>query len=46
MRLDFTLFCSIEEDAAAKPKHLFQVIQRLIDKLPNGQQVMEEVKQY
>lgn len=34
-----------EEAAAPEPKPLFQVIQTLIAKLPNGQQVMEEVDQ-
>ncbi|XP_054455271.1 paladin [Anoplopoma fimbria] len=33
----------VEEAAASKPKPLFHVIQSLINKLPNGQQVMEEV---
>ncbi|KAM8837322.1 paladin isoform 3-T5 [Spinachia spinachia] len=33
----------VEEEAASKSKQLFQVIQCLIRKLPNGQQVMEEV---
>ncbi|GLD71393.1 paladin isoform X1 [Lates japonicus] len=33
----------VEEAAASEPKPLFQVIQSLINKLPNGQQVMEEV---
>uniref|UniRef100_A0A8C2K2M6 Phosphatase domain containing paladin 1a n=1 Tax=Cyprinus carpio TaxID=7962 RepID=A0A8C2K2M6_CYPCA len=32
-----------EEDATDKPKMQFQVIQTLISKLPNGQEVMEEV---
>uniref|UniRef100_A0A665X4W3 Paladin n=1 Tax=Echeneis naucrates TaxID=173247 RepID=A0A665X4W3_ECHNA len=35
----------VEEAAASEPKPLFQVIQSLIDKLPNGQQIMEEVDQ-
>ncbi|TNN83791.1 Paladin [Liparis tanakae] len=35
----------VEEAAAPEPKPLFQVIQSLINKLPNGQQVMEEVDQ-
>uniref|UniRef100_A0A8C4NVD1 Paladin n=1 Tax=Dicentrarchus labrax TaxID=13489 RepID=A0A8C4NVD1_DICLA len=35
----------VEEAAASEPKPLFQVIQSLINKLPNGQQVMEEVDQ-
>ncbi|XP_069373234.1 paladin isoform X1 [Paralichthys olivaceus] len=35
----------VEETAASEPKPLFQVIQSLINKLPNGQQVMEEVDQ-
>ncbi|KAA8581460.1 hypothetical protein FQN60_003041 [Etheostoma spectabile] len=35
----------VEEGAASEPKPLFQVIQSLINKLPNGQQVMEEVDQ-
>uniref|UniRef100_A0A3B4V8C0 Paladin n=2 Tax=Seriola dumerili TaxID=41447 RepID=A0A3B4V8C0_SERDU len=35
----------VEEAAASQPKPLFQVIQSLINKLPNGQQVMEEVDQ-
>ncbi|XP_023269167.1 paladin isoform X1 [Seriola lalandi dorsalis] len=33
----------VEEAAASQTKPLFQVIQSLINKLPNGQQVMEEV---
>lgn len=41
----FVLFCRVEEAAASEPKPLFKVIQSLINKLPNGQQVMEEVKQ-
>lgn len=47
MRLDLVsaLFCRVEEVASSEPKPLFQVIQTLINKLPNGQQVMEEVKQ-
>lgn len=47
MRLDlvFALFCRVEEAATSEPKPLFQIIQTLINKLPNGQQVMEEVKQ-
>lgn len=39
------LFCRVDEAAASEPKPLFQVIQSLINKLPNGQQVMEEVQQ-
>ncbi|XP_039991559.1 paladin isoform X2 [Xiphias gladius] len=35
----------VEEPAASEPKPLFKVIQSLINKLPNGQQVMEEVDQ-
>ncbi|XP_045924949.1 paladin isoform X2 [Micropterus dolomieu] len=35
----------VEEAAASEPKPLFKVIQSLISKLPNGQQVMEEVDQ-
>ncbi|XP_071763864.1 paladin isoform X1 [Centroberyx gerrardi] len=35
----------VEEAAAPEPKPLFQVIQTLINKLPNGQEVMEEVDQ-
>ncbi|CAK6956729.1 paladin [Scomber scombrus] len=35
----------VEEAAASEPKPLFRVIQSLINKLPNGQQVMEEVDQ-
>uniref|UniRef100_I3KGQ4 Phosphatase domain containing paladin 1a n=1 Tax=Oreochromis niloticus TaxID=8128 RepID=I3KGQ4_ORENI len=35
----------VEEPAASEPRPLFQVIQSLINKLPNGQQVMEEVDQ-
>ncbi|KAE8284126.1 Paladin [Larimichthys crocea] len=35
----------VEEAAASEPKPLFQIIQSLINKLPNGQQVMEEVDQ-
>uniref|UniRef100_A0A8C2ZFZ2 Paladin n=1 Tax=Cyclopterus lumpus TaxID=8103 RepID=A0A8C2ZFZ2_CYCLU len=35
----------VEEAAASEPKPLFQVIQSLVNKLPNGQQVMEEVDQ-
>uniref|UniRef100_A0A667XHN6 Paladin n=1 Tax=Myripristis murdjan TaxID=586833 RepID=A0A667XHN6_9TELE len=35
----------VEEAAASEPKPLFKVIQTLINKLPNGQQVMEEVDQ-
>ncbi|XP_029953465.1 paladin isoform X2 [Salarias fasciatus] len=35
----------VEEAIAPEPKPLFQVIQSLINKLPNGQQVMEEVDQ-
>uniref|UniRef100_A0A7N6BVY5 Paladin n=1 Tax=Anabas testudineus TaxID=64144 RepID=A0A7N6BVY5_ANATE len=31
--------------AASEPKPLFQVIQSVINKLPNGQQIMEEVDQ-
>ncbi|KAM6897271.1 paladin isoform 2-T2 [Xenentodon cancila] len=34
-----------EEAAAPEPRPMFQVIQSLISKLPNGQQVMEEVDQ-
>ncbi|KAM7370697.1 hypothetical protein PAMP_010223 [Pampus punctatissimus] len=34
-----------EEAAASEPKPVFQVIQSLINKLSNGQQVMEEVDQ-
>ena len=41
----FGLFCRVEEAAASEPKPLFQVIRALINKLPNGQQVMEEVPQ-
>lgn len=37
-------FVRVEEPAASEPRPLFQVIQSLINKLPNGQQVMEEVK--
>lgn len=33
------------ESAASEPKPLFQIIQTLVNKLPNGQQVMEEVDQ-
>uniref|UniRef100_A0A672YNH5 Paladin n=1 Tax=Sphaeramia orbicularis TaxID=375764 RepID=A0A672YNH5_9TELE len=33
------------ESAASEPKPLFEIIQTLINKLPNGQQVMEEVDQ-
>uniref|UniRef100_A0A8C7YKP7 Paladin n=1 Tax=Oryzias sinensis TaxID=183150 RepID=A0A8C7YKP7_9TELE len=33
----------VEETAAVEPRPIFQVIQSLINKLPNGQQVMEEV---
>uniref|UniRef100_A0A3P9LX97 Paladin n=1 Tax=Oryzias latipes TaxID=8090 RepID=A0A3P9LX97_ORYLA len=32
----------VEETAAVEPRPMFQVIQSLINKLPNGQQVMEE----
>ncbi|XP_074519359.1 paladin isoform X2 [Halichoeres trimaculatus] len=35
----------VEETTAPEPKPLFRVIQTLINKLPNGQQVMEEVNQ-
>ncbi|KAK2820493.1 hypothetical protein Q5P01_023452 [Channa striata] len=35
----------VEEVAAPEPKPLFQIIQCLINKLPNGQQIMEEVDQ-
>ncbi|XP_008287059.1 paladin isoform X2 [Stegastes partitus] len=35
----------VEAAAASEPKPLFKVIQSLISKLPNGQQVMEEVDQ-
>lgn len=35
----------VEGAAASEPKPLFRVIQSLINKLPNGQQVMEEVDQ-
>ncbi|XP_049915612.1 paladin isoform X2 [Epinephelus moara] len=35
----------VEESPASEPKPLFQIIQSLIDKLPNGQQIMEEVDQ-
>ncbi|XP_035002189.2 paladin isoform X2 [Hippoglossus stenolepis] len=35
----------VEKAAASEPKPLFQVIQSLINKLPNGKQVMEEVDQ-
>ncbi|KAM3859683.1 paladin [Diretmus argenteus] len=35
----------VEEASVSEPKPLFQVIQTLINKLPNGQQVMEEVDQ-
>ncbi|XP_075999749.1 paladin isoform X2 [Genypterus blacodes] len=34
-----------EVEEAAEPKPLFQIIHTLINKLPNGQQVMEEVDQ-
>ncbi|XP_061563913.1 paladin isoform X2 [Cololabis saira] len=34
-----------EEAAAPEPRPMFQVIQSLISKLPNGQQIMEEVDQ-
>uniref|UniRef100_A0A7N6F699 Paladin n=1 Tax=Anabas testudineus TaxID=64144 RepID=A0A7N6F699_ANATE len=33
------------EHSASEPKPLFQVIQSVINKLPNGQQIMEEVDQ-
>lgn len=39
----FTLCCRDEEAATSEPKPLFQVIQCLINRLPNGQQIMEEV---
>ncbi|XP_028287757.1 paladin [Parambassis ranga] len=35
----------VEQAAASETRPLFQVIQSLINKLPNGQQVMEEVDQ-
>ncbi|KAI9546775.1 Paladin [Dissostichus eleginoides] len=35
----------VENTAASEPKPLFKVIESLINKLPNGQQVMEEVDQ-
>ncbi|XP_030255844.1 paladin isoform X1 [Sparus aurata] len=35
----------VEEAAASEPKPVFRVIQSLINKLPNGPQVMEEVDQ-
>ncbi|KAG7227999.1 hypothetical protein INR49_005620 [Caranx melampygus] len=35
----------VEEAPGSEPKPLFQVIQSLINKLPNGKQVMEEVDQ-
>ncbi|CAN9509154.1 unnamed protein product [Ophioblennius macclurei] len=35
----------VEEAVAPESKPLFQVIQSLINKLPNGQQIMEEVDQ-
>ncbi|XP_047234081.1 paladin isoform X2 [Girardinichthys multiradiatus] len=40
---DTQLPSQVEEVAASEPRPLFQVIQSLINKLPNGQQVMEEV---
>lgn len=41
----FVLCCRAEEMVTpSEPKPLFQVIQTLINKLPNGQQLMEEVK--
>lgn len=36
---------SAEDIAASEPKPLFRVIQTLISKLPDGQQIMEEVDQ-
>ncbi|XP_072229306.1 paladin isoform X1 [Leuresthes tenuis] len=35
----------VEETAPSEPRPVFQVIQSLISKLPNGQQLMEEVDQ-
>ncbi|KAM4624425.1 paladin isoform 1-T2 [Polymixia lowei] len=35
----------VEEAGTSEPKPLFRVIQSLISKLPNGQQIMEEVDQ-
>lgn len=37
------LFCRVAPDTV-EPRLVFQVIQTLINKLPNGQQLMEEVK--
>lgn len=42
----FAWGCRVEEAAASEPRPLFKVIQSLINKLPNGQQVMEEVIMY
>lgn len=36
---------SVEDAATQESKPLFQVIQTLISKLPNGQQIMEEASQ-
>nr|XP_015818521.2 paladin isoform X1 [Nothobranchius furzeri] len=43
LRGDLQLPPQIEEAAASEPRPLFQVIQHLISRLPNGQQLMEEV---
>lgn len=40
----FTAFYRVE-NTTPEPKPLFQLIQNLINKLSNGQQVMEEVNQ-
>uniref|UniRef100_A0A8D2ZJD5 Paladin n=2 Tax=Scophthalmus maximus TaxID=52904 RepID=A0A8D2ZJD5_SCOMX len=45
LRGDSQLPSPVKEAAASEPKPLFQGIQSLISKLPNGQQVMEEVDQ-
>lgn len=37
------LFCRVAPDPV-EPRPVFKVIQTLINKLPNGQQLMEEVK--
>ncbi|XP_062331566.1 paladin isoform X1 [Osmerus eperlanus] len=44
-RLKGTAELQSEEVPPSEPKPLFQVIQNLVNKLPNGQQVMEEVDQ-
>uniref|UniRef100_A0A1A7YHZ2 Paladin n=2 Tax=Iconisemion striatum TaxID=60296 RepID=A0A1A7YHZ2_9TELE len=43
LRGDSQLPSQVEEAAASEPRPLFRVIQHLINRLPNGQQIMEEV---